>query len=121
MTLPVPENQPNAAIFRLHTHPQPTHPTPTQKNKQKTKTNKQTKQPIYLHIMENNFEIVRGVRPIRNYSPSTGKTNLCHNILITQPSEPTKNICLHGKLFLREKAERLRHPQGRQKIVKRGK
>ena len=33
--------------------------------------------------MENNFEIVRGVRPIKNDTPSSGKTNLCHNILMT--------------------------------------
>ena len=47
--------------------------------------------------MENDFEIVCGVRPIKNDTPSTGKANLCHNILITQS---TKNICLHGKPFL---------------------
>ena len=53
-----------------HTSHTPTHHTP-----QKQQTNKQTKRPIYLHIMENNLEIVRGVRPIKNDTPSTGKTN----------------------------------------------
>ena len=55
--------------------------------------------------MENNFEIVRGVRRIKNDTPRTGKTNLCHNILITQPTKIS--VCME-KLFLREKAERLR-------------
>ena len=54
--------------------------------------------------MENNCEIVCGVRPIKNVTPSTGKSTLCHNILIAQQ---TKIFVLHGKLFLLEQAEHL--------------
>ena len=59
----------NISITHTYT-PLPPHTPPpyTHKNKNKTKqkqTNKQTK-PIYLHILENNFEIVRGVRPINS-------------------------------------------------------
>ena len=102
----------NISITHTHTHTHthtPTHPHPhpyTHPTHTKTKTKqKQTNNLFICIIMENIFEIVRGVRPIKNDTPSTGKTNLCHNILITQP---TKNICLHGKLYLREKVERLR-------------
>ena len=113
MTLPVPENQPYAVIFRLHTHTPPTphphtHPhthTNTNTNNFKTKQNKQKTATFLFAYNGKHFWDCSWVRPIKNDTPSTGKTSLCHNILITQP---TKNICLHGKLFQREKAERLR-------------
>ena len=54
--------------------------------------------------MENNFEIVCGVRSIKNDTPSTGKSTLCHICLITQQ---TKTFVLHEKLFILEQAERL--------------
>ena len=56
MTLPVPENQRYAVTFRLHTK----------------QTNK-----LFI-CMENNFEIVCGVRSIKNDTLSTGKSTLCH-------------------------------------------
>ena len=40
-----------------------------------------------LMCMENNFEIVCGVHPVKNDTPSTGKSTLCHNILITQQTK----------------------------------
>ena len=37
--------------------------------------------------MENNFEIVCGVRQIKNDTPSIEKSTLCHNILIAQQQQ----------------------------------
>ena len=68
MALPKPENQPYAIIFRVH--------------------NKQKKLSV---CVENNSDIVCGVRPMINDSPiSTGKSTLCCNISITQQTKKEK-------------------------------
>ena len=68
MALPKPENQPYAIIFRVH--------------------NKQKKLSV---CVENNSDIVCGVRPMINDSPiSTGKSTLCCNISITQQTNKEK-------------------------------
>ena len=106
----------NISITHTHTHPHtpPTPPHTHTKQKQKQnknkKTIKQTEQPIYLHIMENNFEIVRGVRPIKNDTPSTGKTNLCHNILITQPTKIS--VCMENCFYAKRPSACARRSRG---------
>ena len=74
------------------------------KTKNKTKQNKQKKK-TYLFAWKTILRLFHGVRPIKNDPPSTGKSTLCHNILITQQ---TKIFVSHGKLFIRQQAERLR-------------
>ena len=71
------------------------------KTKNKTKQYKKN----YLFAWKTILRLFHGVRPIKNDTPITGKSTLCHNILITQQ---TKTFVLHGKLFIREQAERLR-------------
>ena len=68
MALPKPENQPYAVIFRVH--------------------NKQKKLSV---CVENNSDIVCGVRPMINDSPiSTGKSTLYCNISFTQQTNKEK-------------------------------
>ena len=79
MALPKPENQPYVIIFYVH--------------------NKQKKLPV---CMENNSDIVCGVRPMMNDTPSTGKSTLCCNISTTQQTNKEKKNCIFAwKIILK--------------------
>ena len=69
MALPKPENQPYATIFRVH--------------------NNQKKLSV---SMENNLDIVCGVLPMMNDTPSTGKSTLCCNISIAQQQQQQQKL-----------------------------
>ena len=76
MALQKQEDQPYAIIFRVH-----------------------SKQKKLFACMKNNLDIICGVRPVMNDTPSTGKSTFCCNISITQQTNKQKTIYLHGKQF----------------------
>ena len=72
-TLTVPENQPYTVIFRLY------------------RTNN-------FICMEGNFlRMFVGVRPFKNDTPGTGKSTLCHNIVIALQTKIS--VCMENCLY----------------------